>query len=145
MQKQLLSDGLKAESPVTRTVYNADTVTIPMGAPCCFLIGSSANGASVVAGPQGLAGTYAGIAQQEILPGKVGSIIIEGFFDKIRVPAATTGTVGVTCLLPTIASAGVYSSAAGTPTALTPYIILLKTLATDSAESARAVRVIRRG
>ncbi|MFK5165235.1 hypothetical protein, partial [Propionibacterium freudenreichii] len=87
-------------------VYNADSVTIPVGAPVFLKTGATAAtaGLDVLAGPSGITAAFFGIAAGPIAPGSTGYVIVQGYVPYFRVPAAATGVFGDT-FLPTAASA----------------------------------------
>ena len=122
---------------VLEAIRNADTVAILAGSPVFLkLTPTVAPGADVVAGPNGNVGMFFGIATGDIAIGDYGYAITSGY-TTVRAPAASTGNAGDS-FLPTVGSAGVYSCAAGTATALTARILLTTALIADSAESNRA-------
>lgn len=138
-QKQV---GNKADNQKI-VIRNVDTVTVLAGAPVFYKVNATSPGRDVVNGPSGIISMFAGIATADIPVNGFGYAISEGYVPAFRVPAAATGTAGDN-FIPTAGSAGVYSSAAGAATALTPRLLILNTLIAGAAENARAVGILSR-
>ena len=125
-------------------IKNVDTVIILAGSPVFFKGNATNPGLDVVNAPSGIISMFAGIADSDIAVGALGNAIIRGHCRAVRVPAVSTGSFGDN-FIPTSGSAGVYSCATGTATALTPRLILLATLIAGAAENSRAVmQLVRR-
>jgi len=134
--------GNKADNR-TIVVRNSDTTAVLAGEPLFFKVNATAPGRDCVRGPAGIISLFAGIATSDIPVGGFGYAVKEGLCT-FRVPAAATGTAGDN-FIPTAGSAGVYSCAAGTATALTPRLLILNTLVSGATENARAVGWLTRG
>ena len=125
-------------------IKNVDTVAILAGSPVFFKGNATSPGLDVVSGPSGIISMFAGIADSEVAVGALGNAIIRGHCRAVRVPAVATGVFGDN-FIPTAGSAGIYSCAAGTATALTPRLILLSTLIAGAVENSRAkMQLVRR-